>query len=162
MKNLYIAYGSNLDLQYMSCKCPTAKVIGKSELDGYEMLFKGDNRSGVATIEPLENGKVPVLIWDMQLKDLKALDMYEGYPFLCDKKNIDVKLENKTVSAMTYVMKEGISLSTPSLPYYNIIQEGYEKAGFDINILERAVQRTIELEQKQQEEQQNNNFNIEF
>lgn len=61
---------------------------------------------------------------------------------------------------MTYVMKEGISLSTPSLLYYNIIQEGYEKAGFDINILERAVQRTIELEQKQQEEQQSTGFNI--
>lgn len=160
MKNLYIAYGSNLNLEQMSLRCPTAKVVGTSELNGYEILFRGSNRCGVATIEPLENGKVPVLIWDVQRSDLKALDRYEGYPFFYDRKNIDVKLKKESVSAMIYIMNDGIKLSVPSKSYYNTIYEGYKSAGFDVNILDKAVQRTIELER--QEEQENNMFNIKF
>lgn len=162
MRNLYIAYGSNLNLEQMSYRCPTAKIVGTSELNGYEMLFRGSNRCGVATIEPLENSKVPVLIWDIQQSDLKALDRYEGYPFFYDRKNINVKLGNKDVSAMVYVMNDGIELSAPSEVYYNTIYEGYKSAGFDVNILDKAVERTIELEQKQQQEQQNGGFNMKF
>lgn len=159
MKNLYVAYGSNLNLEQMSLRCPTAKIVGTSELDGYEMLFRGNNRCGVATVEPLENGKVPVLIWDIQQSDLEALDRYEGYPFFYDRKNIDVKHGQEIVSAMIYIMNEGINLSTPSEAYYTIIYKGYKSAGFDIDILDKAVERTIELGL---EEEQSNGFNIKF
>ena len=41
MKNkLYIAYGSNLNLPQMANRCPTAEVVGTSEVKGYELLFK--------------------------------------------------------------------------------------------------------------------------
>ena len=31
-QRLYIAYGSNLNLEQMAFRCPTSKVVGKSEL----------------------------------------------------------------------------------------------------------------------------------
>ena len=51
---LYIAYGSNLNLPQMAFRCPTAKVVGASEIKGYELLFRGGRKGAVATVEPLE------------------------------------------------------------------------------------------------------------
>ena len=60
---LYIAYGSNLNLPQMALRCPTAEVVGKSELKDYELLFRGGRRGAVATVEPKEGSSVPVLLW---------------------------------------------------------------------------------------------------
>jgi hypothetical protein len=49
---LYIAYGSNLNLAQMADRCPTARVIGKSEMKGWRLLFKGSRTGAVATVEP--------------------------------------------------------------------------------------------------------------
>ena len=38
---LYIAYGSNLNLPQMAFRCPTAEVVGASELKDYELLAAG-------------------------------------------------------------------------------------------------------------------------
>lgn len=35
----YIAYGSNLNLEQMARRCPTAKVIGAGEIRDHELLF---------------------------------------------------------------------------------------------------------------------------
>ena len=58
-RRLYIAYGSNINLEQMAYRCPNSKVVGKEMLKGYELEFRG-----VATIVPKENAEVPVLIWD--------------------------------------------------------------------------------------------------
>ena len=58
-QRLYIAYGSNLNLEQMAFRCPTAKVVGKSELKDYELLFRGGRRGAVATVEPKAGSTVP-------------------------------------------------------------------------------------------------------
>ena len=45
-KKYYIAYGSNLSVEQMVCRCPDAKVIGTAVIEDYALLFKG-----CATIE---------------------------------------------------------------------------------------------------------------
>ncbi len=95
MKRLNIAYGSNLNLDQMAHRCPTAKVYGKGMLEGYRLLFKGTTENAYLTIEPHNGGKVPVLIWELQPEDEKALDFYEGYPnFYCIVTK-EVLLENE-------------------------------------------------------------------
>ena len=55
MKNkLYIAYGSNLNLPQMAHRCPSAKVVGASEIKNYALVFRGGRSGAVATIEPCE------------------------------------------------------------------------------------------------------------
>lgn len=49
-KKLYVAYGSNLNKGQMKYRCPTAKYVGAGELQGYELQFKGRERSAFATI----------------------------------------------------------------------------------------------------------------
>ena len=80
MKRLYVAYGSNLNVEQMKYRCQTAKVYGKGMLHGFRLLFKGGRENAYLTIEPFEGGKVPVVIWDIKRKDEIALDRYEGYP----------------------------------------------------------------------------------
>ena len=81
MKNkLYIAYGSNLNLPQMAGRCPTAKVVGASEIKDYALVFRGGRHGAVATIEPCEGSSVPVLLWKITPKDEAALDIYEGFP----------------------------------------------------------------------------------
>ena len=59
-RKYYIAYGSNLDVDQMLHRCPDALTIGRSTIDGYKLVFRGNSRSGVANIEPCDGASVPV------------------------------------------------------------------------------------------------------
>ena len=69
--DLYLVYGSNLNLHQVKFRCSTAKVIGSAILEDYKMVFRGAQRSGVATIEKCKGFKVPVLIWEITPSDEK-------------------------------------------------------------------------------------------
>jgi AIG2-like family. len=153
-KTLYIAYGSNLNLRQMALRCPTARVTGVSKIEGYELLFRGGSSHSVATVEPLKDSNVPVLLWTLRDRDVQALDRYEGYPYLYRKEIVDVELKGKTVPAMIYLMNEGHSFGSPSDNYLDIIMEGYKSAGFDTEFLEQAVEKSIRLAAQQINEEQ--------
>lgn len=157
-EKLYIAYGSNLNLQQMKYRCPTAKIAGTSEIKNYELVFRGSKTGSYATIEPCEGGFVPVLLWNVRLKDEIALDLYEGYPRFYEKETMELELNGKRVSAFVYVMTEGHRLGMPSESYRKTIEEGYKTAGFDTAILENAIAITKErmtIEQESKPEQDN-------
>lgn len=149
-QKLYIAYGSNMNLPQMARRCPTAKVVGKGELKGYELLFRGSRHGGVATIEPCEGGSVPVLLWKIRSQDEIALDRYEGFPSFYEKQLMEVTLGGNPAKAMVYVMTAGHQLGIPSQFYLKTIAEGYESAGFDSKILDGFLQNTLDrMEQEQ-------------
>lgn len=149
-QKLYIAYGSNMNLPQMAHRCPTAKVVGKGELKGYELLFRGSRHSGVATIEPCEGGNVPVLLWKIRPQDEIALDRYEGFPSFYEKQLMEVTLGGNPVEAMVYVMTGGHQFGMPSQFYLRTIQDGYKTAGFDSKILDGFLQNTLDrMEQEQ-------------
>jgi gamma-glutamylcyclotransferase (GGCT)/AIG2-like uncharacterized protein YtfP len=152
-ETLYIAYGSNLNLPQMAFRCPTAKVVGTSEIKDYELLFRGGRGSSVATVEPLKDSSVPVLLWKLKERDLQALDRYEGFPSFYRKEILPVELKGKTVPAMVYIMNDSHPMGSPSDYYLNTIFEGYQSAGFDTEILEQAVEKSIRLAQEQQEQE---------
>lgn len=109
---IYLAYGSNLHIPSMQYRCPTAKVLGTSILKGNRLVF-----DGVATVEHDEESNVPVLLWEIQPEDEKALDRYEGFPHLYKKGFDRVELNGKTVDAMYYFMPHGYQRSAP-IPNY--------------------------------------------
>ena len=154
-ETLYIAYGSNLNLGQMAYRCPTAKVVGTSEVKDYELLFRGGRQSAVATIQPSKGSNVPVLLWTLKDNDLQSLDRYEGYPHFYRKEILEVELNGKPVPAMVYVMNDGHLSGAPSDHYLNAIMEGYQSAGFDTEILEDAVEKSIRMAEEQQPEQEN-------
>lgn len=145
-KTLYLAYGSNLNLTQMAARCPTARVVGSTDLKDYRLLFRGPHAGAVATVEPCEGSSIPVLVWELTPADETALDRYEGWPYLYRKETIKVKLDGKTVKVMVYIMNDGRPLGTPSCYYYSVILEGYKSAGFDADILRTAVSDSAETE----------------
>ena len=136
-KRLYIAYGSNLNLEQMSHRCPTAKVVGATVMRNWRLVF-----NGVATIERFKFGIVPVLVWEVQAEDEAALDIYEGWPRLYRKESVRITLNGKQVRAFVYIMNSGRE-HQPNPGYYNTIRKGYESAGFDVNILRAAARRAV-------------------
>ncbi|GHU80777.1 gamma-glutamylcyclotransferase [Clostridia bacterium] len=145
---LYIAYGSNLNLEQMAVRCPTARVVGAAALEGYRLLFRGGKRSSVATVEPYEGGKVPVLVWEITPRDEIALDQYEGFPILYRKENVRVSMNGHNVDAMIYIMNnECRPLGMPSPYYYSVIRKGYHDARFDASVLCRATEDSMETDE---------------
>lgn len=143
-KRLNVAYGSNLNLGQMKMRCPTAKVYGKGILKGYRLLFKGQMHNGYCTIEKERGAKVPVVVWELQPEDEKALDFYEGYPRFYEKEYVKLTLEDgRTITAMVYIMTdkilERIHLNLPSKTYLETVREGYRDAGFDEGFIEEAL-----------------------
>ena len=59
-ERLYIAYGSNLNLEQMNHRCSTAEIVGKAMLYNWQLWFRGNSHSAVATIERKHGSKVPV------------------------------------------------------------------------------------------------------
>ena len=47
----YIAYGSNLNLEQMARRCPTAKVVGSTIFKNYRLVFRGGSH-GPALVAP--------------------------------------------------------------------------------------------------------------
>lgn len=145
---IYLAYGSNLNLKQMAYRCPDAKVLSGTTLDGYRLLFRGFNGGAVATVEKHEGGSVPVLLWRISPRDEAALDRYEGWPRLYRKETVTVHLDGKPMEAMVYIMNEGRPLGGPGLFYYDTIMDGYLDAGFDPAILERAARFSVRQSRK--------------
>ena len=79
-KRYYIAYGSNLNIPQMRMRCPGARIIGTSVIEGYRLLFKGSRTGSYLTIEPQEGASVPVAAWEVSAENEAALDRYEGFP----------------------------------------------------------------------------------
>jgi gamma-glutamylcyclotransferase (GGCT)/AIG2-like uncharacterized protein YtfP len=142
-KRLYIAYGSNLNIRQMAMRCPTAKIVGTGELKNYELQFKGYPTSAFATIEQCKGSTVPVLIWELKQKDEMALDLYEGCPSHYYKKDMLITVGDRKAAALVYIMAPKNNFGIPTHHYYNTILEGYDKAGFDVNILNDAVDKSI-------------------
>ena len=74
-KKYYIAYGSNLSVEQMACRCPDAKIAGQAVLAGWELLFRG-----CATIAPNPKKNTPVLVWEISERDEGNLDLYQLTP----------------------------------------------------------------------------------
>ena len=137
---IYLAYGSNLHVPQMQRRCPTAKVLGTATLTGYRLVF-----NGVATIVPDHDRSVPVLLWEIQPADEKALDAYEGFPHLYRKETVQVDLDGRSVDAMVYLMNDD-GVRPPGSFYYEVIREGYLMNGLDPAPLEQARTESLTAE----------------
>ncbi len=129
---LYAAYGSNMNHDQMSRRCPAAKFLGAGYLEDHKLVFRR-----VADIEPCPNNEVPVGLWELTEACVAALDAYEGYPNLYTVKEVYVRYKKRTVIAFAYVMNDASTYAAPSRPYFESIANGYQHCGLDINLLVR-------------------------
>ena len=143
-KSLYVAYGSNLNTYQMRYRCPTARLVGTGVVKDYELQFKGRKDSAFATIAPSEGSIVPVAVWELQLRDEKALDRYEGFPNHYFKQDIPVEMKNgETVNGMVYIMNLRQDFGIPSPGYVQTVSEGYHNCRLDTSVLKNAIRQSV-------------------
>lgn len=151
MSKYYIAYGSNLNINQMKRRCPTARVIGTGFIEDYELLFKGSKTGGYLTIEKAEGKSLPVAIWKVTEFDEQALDRYEGYPTFYYKADVEIDIKGiKTgkeyrKKAFVYIMHEDRDVGMPSKYYVMTCLEGYKTFGFSPKYLEDAILKSMEV-----------------
>lgn len=143
-KRLYVAYGSNLNLEQMNYRCPTAKMYGTGVIEDYELQFKGRPTGAYATIAPKEGSSVPVAVWEIQPRDEIELDHYEGYPNHYFKHNVTVKMHDREIDAMAYIMNLKMEFGLPSPIYFKTVYEGYNDCNLNPDLLLRAVASSAE------------------
>lgn len=138
-RRLYVAYGSNLNVEQMRRRCPGAVPLRAGWLKGYRLVFRGSSPQsfGVASVEPDPGGRVPVAIYSITLADEQALDVYEGFP------RVYVKERIKGLGFL-YIMRPGYSPARPSRQYLWAIVQGYRDWGLPLEYLEQAVARCRE------------------
>ena len=141
MTKIYLAYGSNLNHQQMAQRCPNASYLGNTMLEDWRLIFKS-----VATIEKGLGKYVPVGVFQITDACEKALDIYEDYPQLYNKKELDVILDGTQVTAMTYIMVAKYGIAPPSRKYFNVISEGYKDCDLNSDFLFEAEEYSIKAD----------------
>lgn len=124
---LYAAYGSNMNHDQMSYRCPDAEFVSRAWLNGWSLEFRG-----VADIiESFDDSDyVPVGVWRITERCLASLDQYEGYPSLYGRRTVTVEAfgDEEWAECIIYYMNHG-SFRAPSYHYYAGIVEGYKDCG---------------------------------
>lgn len=156
MAKVYVAYGSNLNMEQMRRPLPYGGIIGTGAIENYELQFKGSLHNAHATIAPKEGSSALVGVWRIQKRDESHLDMYEGYnpKSYCyyNKEQIPVKMDDgSTLTGMVYIMDSRMDFGNPSKNYYDIVRQGYEDCGLDTNVLDHAVNDSMDLAQQRME-----------
>jgi gamma-glutamylcyclotransferase (GGCT)/AIG2-like uncharacterized protein YtfP len=133
----YFAYGSNLNVDHMKRRCPQATPTGRLTLNNFKLVFRG-----VADIQDKKGAKVVGAVYKITDHCLKALDGYEGYPYLYDRQHFTIQIGNKAEPCMTYYMVHDDCIKMPSQLYYDVIAEGYKDHGLDLSLLRRAYKES--------------------
>ena len=122
-------------------RCPDARYLGNTMLKDWRLIFKS-----VATIEKDLGKYVPVGVFQITDACEKALDIYEDYPQLYYKKELEVLLDGKQVTAMTYIMVAKYGIAPPSEKYFSVISEGYRNCYLDPVSLIEAKDHSIKAD----------------
>lgn len=142
-RKYYLAYGSNLNLDEMQFRCPSATPIGTTILYNHHLVFKGSAEGySYLTIEKSEGSYVPLGIFSISIFDEKKLDIYEGYQELYHKNYITININGRKIDALIYIMNKEFTYHLPSKRYIETCLEGYRNFGFNPNLIKEALINT--------------------
>lgn len=134
---VYFAYGSNLNVEAMSRRCPDAVPLGKFILRDSRLVFRG-----VADCIYEEGAKCYGGLWKITPRCEAMLDRYEGYRAdgsgMYRKEIVPLTGLDGETELMLYTMNS-TGIMPPSEGYLHTIMEGYEDFGLPLKPLREAV-----------------------
>lgn len=145
-RRIYLAYGSNLNMDQMYNRCPNAEFLGTGFLQDWKLVF----RRGYLTVEPEKGCELPFALWSVNKEDEKALDRYEGYPKFYYTLDTEVRYTDmlgreSKAQAFFYRMHTKFPYEIPSWRYWETCAKGYEDCVLDEVFLEDALKETRRL-----------------
>jgi gamma-glutamylcyclotransferase (GGCT)/AIG2-like uncharacterized protein YtfP len=138
---LYFAYGSNISITQMQRRCPQAKPMFKATLFNARMEFR---KFANVAYEKKKRSFVKGVVYEVTKSDIKALDIYEGFPKFYKKVRCIVEGPyNKLYEAFMYIMQPNVrELELPSKSYLDVISEGYFEWNMSTMPLSKAWEYT--------------------
>jgi gamma-glutamylcyclotransferase (GGCT)/AIG2-like uncharacterized protein YtfP len=131
-RRLYFAYGSNLNIDQMLQRCPTAVPVRPLYLRNWRLVFRQ-----VADIEPAEGHTVAGALYWCEPRDVAALDRYEGVKHDLYRQ-VRFRIRKTDEEAFFYRMNDTYE-AMPSISYYRTIEEGFA----DWNLPRKALQDAL-------------------
>ena len=129
---IYFAYGSNLNLEDMKVRCPTARLLGAGRAERHELMFRGHTPGASFLIAAFE----------VYEEDIRALDDYEDVQdniYRTETMTFSIEGHGE-VEGFWYVMNGGEKLP-PTQRYWDTVVQGYKDFHFDVKLLEEALTR---------------------
>jgi gamma-glutamylcyclotransferase (GGCT)/AIG2-like uncharacterized protein YtfP len=98
----YFAYGSNMNYEHMRRLCGRHfTILGVATLENFQL---GLDLRGYVNIKAKENSKVFGVLYELDQSALDILDEFEGYPYVFDRKSVEVKSEDgQNVNSWVYL-----------------------------------------------------------
>ncbi len=143
-ESYYFAYGANLHLANMKSRCPKSAPVCAARLEDYRLTIAlpataPENQPGWATVTPQEGAQAPGALFRLHAEDLPALDRFEDYPALYDRKDVEVRTTDGARRAMIYIMAHPLRAARPTMPYAQTLRQGYADFGLPMEALENAL-----------------------
>jgi len=149
---IYFAFGSNMDPQQMSERCPSHEVHGRACLPDFELCFprrSPKRKCATAGFAPAEGEVVWGVLYELDERDTANLHRAEGYvPGRAAGENrhnleeIQVRLDGlngKAIAAFTYVAYPDELGAEPSGEYMDHLISGAQHHGLPEAYLVRLV-----------------------
>ena len=136
-ESYYFAYGANLHIAHMKSRCPRSAPVCAARLEDYRLTIAlpaaaPDNQPGWATVTPRKGAGTPGALFRLHADDLPALDRFEDYPALYNRKNVEIRTDDGARQAMIYIMVHPLRAARPTAPYAQTLRQGY--ADFDLSM----------------------------
>ena len=103
----YFAYGSNMLLERLRRRVPSARRIGTAALVGHRLAWRKRGRDGSAKCDIAETTESGALVWgilyEIDPAEKPALDKAESFGHGYDRKDVTVRCNGGDIEAYTYV-----------------------------------------------------------
>lgn len=147
---LYLAYGSNLNVEQMAVRCPGAVPVGRVELPDHRLVFRGSRSGYYLSVDPTPGDSVTCVAWLLGKGHEKALDWYEGYPMFYDKHqaslpvwSLDGRAYFGDMRCMWYALPVEAPMGPPHQAYTRACVSGYQHFGIPLEVLKQAVRNSV-------------------
>ena len=140
----YFAYGANLHIAQMKSLCPRSAPVCPARLQEYRLTIalpaaSPGNQPGWATVTPHKGAETPGALFRLHADDLPALDHFEDYPALYDRKEVELITAEGSLRAMLYIMRHPIRAARPAAHYVETLRQGYRDFDLPMEVLESVL-----------------------
>lgn len=146
MKRYYFAYGSNMNQARLEDRIGKVKKIGVARMKGYRLVFNAglDNRCFANVWKTGEDQDfVEGVIYEVNPRQLRLLDNFEGAPFLYNRVVEAFKGKNLYIYIAINALYCQQGLKKPEIEYLNHIIKGCKE-----NNLLFTLKKVLEIAKK--------------
>lgn len=136
MTRLYLAYGSNLHPVRLLERVPSARVVGTTRLDRYQVVFMKRSRDGSSKASLLYTDEAHhtayACVYELASREKPVLDAIEGVGAGYDTRELQVPVNGEVLDVFTYVA--AATHASPGLApydwYHTLVTAGALHHGF--------------------------------